>query len=146
MAEYPVFIVGSARSGTSILVTALHGAGYSGYNEGNFLSLLRIIERSIDRHFAVFGSNHPRELTSHVDVKRLKADLFGVLAKVVSDQFDGRPWFDKTGHVEMIEAIPVLAKYGPMVVSYLQRGGELRMSSHGFANFPSTLSNIIVRI
>ena len=32
----PLFIVGSPRSGTSILVMALRAAGYRGFNEGNF--------------------------------------------------------------------------------------------------------------
>ena len=56
MLNYPIFIVGSPRSGTSILVQALLGAGYTGHHEGNLLSLLQGLERSIDQHFRIFGS------------------------------------------------------------------------------------------
>jgi hypothetical protein len=34
-----VFIVGSPRSGTSILTRAMQGLGYQGFHEGNFLTL-----------------------------------------------------------------------------------------------------------
>ena len=37
MPKFPVFVVGSPRSGTSILVDALFSAGYKGFREGSFL-------------------------------------------------------------------------------------------------------------
>ena len=51
-AAFPVFIIGSPRSGTSILSAALHAAGYSGYDEGHLLSLIRVLSEVVDFFFA----------------------------------------------------------------------------------------------
>ncbi len=37
----PLFIVGSPRSGTSVLVDAAFAAGFKGFREGNLLGLLQ---------------------------------------------------------------------------------------------------------
>ena len=75
MAKNPVFIVGSPRSGTSALVKALVNVGYHGYNEGNFLPLLRIIDRAVDNHFAAFGKPNPKVLTAQIDRAKLKEGI-----------------------------------------------------------------------
>jgi hypothetical protein len=113
MRAWPVFVVGSPRSGTSILVLGLLGAGYFGFSEGNFLSLITMIDRQVDRHFTVFGSDNPRVLTSRIDKNVLKANLTKVLADAVAAQHEGKVWFDKTGNPEMIEAIPSLLAIWP---------------------------------
>ncbi len=110
---YPVFVVGSPRSGTTILVRGLQGAGYFGFNEGNFLSLITTIDRQVDRHFGVFGSDNPKVLTSRIDRNALKARLRNVLTDVVSAEHQGKVWFDKTGNPEMIEAVPSLLSIWP---------------------------------
>jgi hypothetical protein len=104
----PVFIVGSPRSGTSILVVGLREAGYGGFNEGNFLSLLHTVPRTIDQHFAVFGTTDKRVLTAHVDQHVLKHEFFRSVKRMVEAEHGDGPWLDKTGNPEMIEAIPVL--------------------------------------
>jgi len=113
MAAFPVFIIGSPRSGTSILVRGLQGAGYFGYNEGNFLSLMTTIDRQVDRHFAIFGNDDTKVLTSVIDRSALKANLRRVLADAVAEKHEGKVWFDKTGNPEMIEAIPSLMSFWP---------------------------------
>jgi hypothetical protein len=113
MMRSPVFIVGSSRSGTSILVTALRAAGYGGYYEGHVLSLIRVIERDVDRHFDSFYTESSKVLISQVDRADLKARLAGMIgAEAVRHQPDG-PWVDKTGGLEMIESIPTLARIFP---------------------------------
>jgi hypothetical protein len=52
--RYPVFIVGSPRSGTSAMVDVLLAAGYHGFREGNFLPLAHRISLDIERHFSSF--------------------------------------------------------------------------------------------
>lgn len=109
----PVFIVGSPRSGTSILVEALQKAGYAGFSEGNFLSLLHPLNRLIDQHFANFSSNEPEVLINHLSKDALKGRLFGAIREQVNGLFDERPWLDKTGNPEMIAAIPVIRVLWP---------------------------------
>ncbi|MBS0379693.1 MAG: sulfotransferase [Proteobacteria bacterium] len=113
MPKSPVFIVGSPRSGTSALVKALKTIGYNGYNEGNFLPLLRIIDRAVDNHFATFGRPNPNQLTPQIDQAKLKSGI-ETLFKQLTDQAHPYPlWFDKSGHAEMIPAIPILRQLWP---------------------------------
>jgi hypothetical protein len=116
MARAPLFIVGSPRSGTSILARAAFAAGYSGFHEGNFLSLLRVLERDVDRHFATFGTKDPRVLMSRIDPGPLKLALFTTLRTVVDAQQSSALWFDKSGNPEMIEAIPTIRELWPRAV------------------------------
>ena len=104
----PVFIVGSPRSGTSILTSALLRAGYNGFYEGNYLSLIRVVERVVDRHFQTFRAPSPKVLTSQVDPAALKLALADVMIDAAERLHPEEPWLDKTGGPEMIEAIPVL--------------------------------------
>ena len=113
MSLYPVFIVGSPRSGTSILISSLLSAGYNGYLEGNFLSLVRVVERDVDRHFASFYTPNPKVLTSRIDVAGLKERLSRVIVDAAAEQQPAPPWVDKTGNPEMIEAIPTLRRLFP---------------------------------
>ena len=113
MSLYPVFIVGSPRSGTSVLASSLHRAGYFGYNEGNFLSLIRVIEFQVDRFFGAQGSTHPKVLTTHVDRDELVMALSRVLATTAESKQERSPWFDKTGSMQMVESMPILHSIWP---------------------------------
>jgi Sulfotransferase family len=116
MAKFPVFIIGSPRSGTSALAEGMLRAGYNGYREGNFLSLITVLGRLIERHFAVFGNDGPNVLASAVDRKALHRDIAVVFRNVVNGLNPTPPWFDKTGNPEMIEAIPTLLDLWPASV------------------------------
>jgi len=111
--KYPLFIVGSPRSGTSILVQALRAVGYAGYNEGNLLSLLRTLDVDIDRHFTAFGSENPLVLSKHITAPFLKDRIYGAIRDAIDEHYKGAAWLDKTGNPEMIEAIPILRKLWP---------------------------------
>lgn len=109
----PVFIVGSPRSGTSILIASLLRAGYSGFLEGNFLSLLQVIERDVERHFGIFYTPNEKVLTSRLDRAALKERLSRVIVEAAVAQQPAGPWVDKTGGPEMIQSIPVLRRLLP---------------------------------
>jgi hypothetical protein len=113
MPKSPVFIVGSPRSGTSILVRALVGVGYHGYNEGNFLPLMNIIDRAVDNHFSVFGKPNPNVLAAQVDPKVLKSRIENMFKELTDTLNKGPLWFDKSGNADMIRAIPVLRRLWP---------------------------------
>lgn len=132
----PVFIVGSPRSGTSILVDALMAAGYTGFKEGNFLSLIHGIDRQVDRHFAAFGSTNPSVLTTHVDPVKLKADLVAVIAAAAAAHHQGDMWLDKTGNPEMIEAIPTLRRLWPNSVFIFSRRRAIENVASRLKKFP----------
>ena len=113
MPRSPVFIVGSPRSGTSVHVDALLAAGYHGFREGNFLSMMQPIGVATDRHFSIFGKDGAKILVSAVDREALKARVQDVFKSFVDALNPERPWFDKTGNPEMIMLIPVLRRLWP---------------------------------
>jgi hypothetical protein len=116
MPKSPVFIVGSPRSGTSILVDAMISVGYQGFREGNFLTLMTTIDRVVERHFSVFAKDNAQILVSQVDpilLKRRIEDIF----REFTDNLNTAPlWFDKTGNPEMIQAVPTLRRFWPSSV------------------------------
>ncbi len=134
---FPVFIVGSPRSGTSILAHALLSAGYAGYNEGNFLSLLHRLDADVDTHFEIFGSENTEVLTAHIDRQALKADLFAVLRAHVEAHITGEPWLDKTGNPEMITAIPTLLQLWPDSVFIFAKRRAIENIASRLRKFPN---------
>jgi hypothetical protein len=116
MPKSPVFIVGSPRSGTSILVSALTSVGYRGYHEGNFLPLMQLITSTIDQHFAASAKPNPHILVAQIDPQTLKERIQAVF-KELTDSLNTAPlWFDKSGNHGMIWAIPTLLRLWPTSV------------------------------
>ena len=113
MSSSPVFIVGSPRSGTSILISSILRSGYNGFLEGNFLSLARVLERDVDRFFSAFYTANPKVLMSQIDKDVLKQKLSQVVLEAAIAQQPRSPWVDKTGGPEMIETIPLLRRTFP---------------------------------
>ena len=109
----PLFVVGSPRSGTSILMEGLLTAGYNGFLEGNFLSMIRMLERTVDRHFNLFGTTNSRVLISLIDQADLKKELIDAVVRRFKANCPPEPWVDKTGNPEMIEAMPLLRELWP---------------------------------
>jgi hypothetical protein len=110
----PVFIVGSPRSGTSMLVDAMYCLGYRGFREGMFFPLLFTVDHTINQHFNMFASNGNKEiLISNLDRDQIKNEVFSTIKKFGDMLNPEEPWFDKTGNPEMILAIPILLKLWP---------------------------------
>ncbi len=137
MAKSPVFIVGSPRSGTSALVNALMSVGYRGYNEGNFLPLMSIVARVIDNHFAAFGKPNPKVLTAQIDRERLQDGIERIFKQLTDSAHPYPLWFDKSGHAEMIPAIPTLRRLWPdAVYVFCKRRGIENVASR-LKKFPA---------
>ncbi len=112
-AAFPVFIVGSPRSGTSILAAALRAAGYVGFNEGHLLSLTPFLNRAIDAHFAAYDIHAESQLLSHVDKETVKRGMASALKAIQEAVQPDGPWFDKTPGTHMYAAAPYLQELWP---------------------------------
>lgn len=110
---FPVFIIGSPRSGTSILSAALRAAGYSGYDEGHLLSLIRRVLEIVDAHFDAHDMKSSGELLSHVDKEKLKLGMALVLKTFQEAVQSGEPWIDKTPGTDMYFAAPYIREFWP---------------------------------
>lgn len=113
MPKSPVFIVGSPRSGTSMLVNALLSVGYHGFREGNFLPFLGTIHKIVDRHFSVFAEPNPNVLISQVNPELLKEQIENIFKDTMEKLNATPPWFDKSLNPGMIQAIPTLRRLWP---------------------------------
>jgi hypothetical protein len=111
MSRHPVFVVGSPRSGTSILVDGLLSTGYHGFREGMFLSIAHYFDQLIERQFALFSGD--KNLISAIDKESLRNKIFACLKETTDQLNPAAPWFDKTGNPDMIHAIPILIKLWP---------------------------------
>jgi len=135
--RYPAFIVGSPRSGTSVLVDVLFAAGYHGFREGNFLTLISGIDSLIERHFKAFANGNPKVLVNAVRKDRFKGRLFDGFLRIMDKNNPEAPWLDKTGNPEMIAAIPVLRRLWPdSVFIFAKRRGIENVLSR-IIKFPS---------
>ena len=109
----PLFIVGSPRSGTSILVMALRAAGYRGFNEGNFFGLLAHFDGIVDRYFKTFWTDDPFVMMSRIDREEFKISIAELFKRVVDRENPVAPWLDKSGNPDVISMIPVLLRLWP---------------------------------
>jgi hypothetical protein len=122
----PVFIVGSPRSGTSILTRALTTAGYHGFQEGNLLGLGQVIDRDVDWFFSANDTTSHATLLGNVNKSALKADLFATMKQTIDNLNPLSPWFDKTGNPETILLLPRIMEAWPnsRVIFARRRGVE----------------------
>lgn len=113
----PIFIVGSARTGTSAVAMALRlGVGVAGYNEGHYLSMLPgMIKLTVD-HIAEQRKKDlsPGVMMSHIKIDMAMDDIMEMMKDRMEAQFPNRKvWFDKTPDILMVRAIPYIARMWP---------------------------------
>lgn len=130
--RYPVFIVGSPRSGTSAMVDVLLAAGYHGFREGNFLPLAHRISLDIERHFSSFDIGSAKVLIGCVDKAMLKREINDLFRTIVNGLNTTKPWFDKSGGPEMIRFLPT-------VLRLWEGGRAIFMKRRGIENITSRI-------
>ncbi len=108
----PIFIVGSARSGTSAVVLALrNSAKIPGYNEGHYLSLMHKLIKSSTEHIIEQRQKNrsPEVMMSHVKVDEFTSDIMAMMKFRMEAHFPGQKvWMDKTPDSLILRVIPYL--------------------------------------
>src|ERR1700728_5502279 len=92
----PLFIGGSPRSGTSVLVDAAFAAGFKGFREGNLLGLLQPLRDRVDAYFRRFPKHSPKTLTAHVGPQEIYNCILQVFKQTIDALNPERPWVDNT--------------------------------------------------
>lgn len=122
---YPLFILGSPRSGTSTLAyLAKEHLGYAGHAEGHLFDLLfklREVSKEHFRRLGIFDTTPPppeagdwlaRMTVEMVGVDSVVDGLAATLSRRATHLYGPR-WFDKTPGSDMIRAAPLLARVLP---------------------------------
>ena len=119
--DYPVFVMGAERSGTSTIAKFLNTKlGYVGYSEGHIFSLLGEILVKIAEHYNSKGLNtsiqSKKDTSTEYDCTTAQAISHSIIdseiktlwKKLVGSIHSGL-WFDKTPGPEFIKCAPCLA-------------------------------------
>jgi hypothetical protein len=106
----PIFILGSGRSGTSVLSAALRtGARIQGYPEGHFLPLIHYLVKEIDRFYQIKKHLIDEEYAlGHVNIDRVKQEVIKSIRIIADGLYASSQWVDKSPGYETIEAAPYL--------------------------------------
>jgi hypothetical protein len=116
--QYPVFVLGSPRSGTSAVAQALGiTTKYGGFNEGQVLDLLNPLLQALER-FYQSKAGFPLIDRETMMIMKFPESYFvnaisALFADAIRTLFPSCHWCDKTPTVDMIWAAPTLLKIWP---------------------------------
>ncbi len=113
----PVFILGSARSGTSAVAQGLLSATpYRGFGEGHFFDLLAHLAVASDRFYAAKGQDWSGErptMAARIDRDFANGGIDSIAMQAARATFPGGLWLDKTPNTDMIHLAPRFARIWP---------------------------------
>jgi hypothetical protein len=109
----PLFIVGSPRSGTTVLVDAALACGFHGFREGNLLGLLQPLYDRIHDYFRRPETANAKTVVAHVRRDALKTTVRDAFKAELERLNEQHPWLDKTCNAETILVVPDLVQMWP---------------------------------
>ena len=113
MTKFPVFILGSPRSGTSTLHFVLKTAfGFEGDTEGHVTNLLYKLITTINDHFSDYNGFGPQGSNTLSNLGK-DAIVNSVALILLSLANRGRLWCDKTPGADAVRAAPYIAALMP---------------------------------
>ena len=112
----PVFVIGSPRSGTSILAMGLRASlGIQSYSEGHFLPLANHLLDALKNYYVKMTDSlsNERRAIAHIDRGAFEERILDLFYHEYNSLYSGTVWLDKTPGFEMIRAVPVLHRIWP---------------------------------
>jgi hypothetical protein len=142
-ASYPVFVLGSVRTGTSALGTAIaSGTRYVGFGEGHFFDLMYHLQHCVETFYAEKQENlqFNTVMIRHVPQDFYEDLLHSTFRSVARQVFPSPYWIDKTPNRYMIELAPTLRRVWPMAkFIFMKRRGIENLLSR-LHHFPDSIS------
>ena len=113
-AQFPVFVLGPARSGTSALALALlDTTQYLGSGEGHLLPLAHALLATVDNYYRNHAGNHPDSILGRVPSAAFQTLLRRCFVQLARELFPTAYWLDKTPTLEMVRAAPLMRELWP---------------------------------
>ena len=112
----PIFIIGSGRSGTSILTGAIRSGGkIEGYLEGHFLPLILFFMKDIERYYFSKRSllNDNRHMIADINQEVIEQEIITLFREKCESLSSSKVWLDKSPDSAMIKASPYILKIWP---------------------------------
>lgn len=111
--QFPVFILGPARSGTSAITLALlESASYVGTGEGHLLPLAHALVSLVDQYYQR-RAHDPHTMLGRVPIDAFQKLIRRSFVKLATDLFPTVRWLDKTPTVEMVRASVLMKELWP---------------------------------
>jgi hypothetical protein len=113
--QFPVFVLGPARSGTSAIALGLLQCGrYEGAGEGHLMPLAHALLGVVDNYYRRYYERDRSETT----LKRVPIQAFQRLIRrgfvhLAQNLYGTRYWLDKTPTAEMVRAAPLMRELWP---------------------------------
>ena len=112
--QFPVFILGAARSGTSaIALGLLDGGRYEGFGEGHLLPLAHELLSIVDNYYHRNAGDGSDTVMRNVPVQAFQNLIRRSFVQMTQSLFPTGYWVDKTPTVEMVRASPLMREIWP---------------------------------
>ena len=116
MESRPIFIIGSPRSGTSIITSAItRGANIPGYTEGHFLPLINTLMTEVNDYYSSREQllKNQKLAIANANIQKLENKILGSFRTVYDSLFTETVWVDKTPGIMMVRTSPYLLRAWP---------------------------------
>ena len=137
----PIFIIGAARSGTSILALAIRSAmKIPYYDEGHFLPVMNYVVSAIDKYYKSKSIAIEREnmAISHIKEDKLTSEIQNLFFNIYNSLYQSNIWLDKTPEFEMIDSVPIIAKTWPNAKFIFAKRRGIENINSRLIKFPNT--------
>jgi hypothetical protein len=112
--QFPVFVLGPARSGTSAIALGLLQSGrFEGTGEGHLLPLAHALLGAVENHYQLRREAQSEILLSRVPIQAFQLLVRRSFVQLARDLFPTGYWLDKTPSVGMVRAAPLMRELWP---------------------------------
>jgi hypothetical protein len=133
----PVFVFGSVRTASSLLVAALKSIGYAGENEGHLFHLFRRLDDDIHRYYEVFEKYAVPGTTLHrVPESAARTWFEDSVRGLTAGLYGGDRWVEKTVNLESLSSVGVYRRLWPGSRIIFSRRRPIENIQSRLAKFP----------